>query len=123
MIDVPEGAPKSAENPPKVVGRPFQKGADPRRVGNGRKPGLEKLIREKTGDGLELVEGFLAFWRNTDIAPKERMRAGVWLAERGFGKVAQPVDGDGDGGPIRLQIVAKLAAVLDADVTVEDVTP
>lgn len=33
-----------------------------------------------------------------------RVRAAEALLDRGWGKPTQPVDGDGDGGPVQLQV-------------------
>ena len=82
-------------------GRPFPVGLS----GNpgGRPKGLASLVRAQTGDGAELVEFMLGVLRGKRKAPlRLRMEAAAWLADRGFGKAAQPVTGE-DGGPVQVE--------------------
>ena len=109
------------------MGRPFPKGVS----GNptGRPKGIAALAQSLTEDGkmpLQLLVD-IAMGKplpGLDDVPsyRDRKECAVELLNRAYGKPAQPVDGDGEGGPIRLQIVSKLAAVLDVDLLAEDVT-
>jgi hypothetical protein len=68
----------------------------------GRPKGLAAYVREQTKDGIELVDLMLGFARDDETPVKDRQTAIQWLADRGFGKVAQPLVGEGedDGGAI-----------------------
>ncbi len=69
----------------------------------GRPKGLAAYIREQTREGEELADLMLGFARNPELAVRERQTAVQWLADRGLGKVAQPISGEGsgdDGGAI-----------------------
>ena len=84
--------------------------------------GLAAYIRDKSKGGKTLAdECFRVLQESTD--DDTRLRAVTWLADRAFGKPVAVVAGDSEGGPLRLQIVSKLAAVLDVDLLAEDVTP
>jgi len=80
-------------------GRPFAAGHDPRRNPGGRPVGLARLAREAVGDGEDLVTFFVAVLRadrkylgERRVALRDRMAAGVWLADRAFGKAVQVVE-------------------------------
>lgn len=76
----------------------------------GRPKGFGNYIREKTQDGKEIVDFFLSVFRGEEIAHKkpklpDRVNAGTWLADRGFGKPAQTVELSGpDGEPIKTDL-------------------
>jgi hypothetical protein len=75
----------------------------------GRAKGLASLVREQTRDGAELVEFMLSVLRGKKKAPlRLRMEAAAWLADRGFGRVAQPLTG-ADGGPMRFTLALSAA--------------
>ena len=76
--------------------RPFAPGQS----GNpgGKAKGLASLVRDQTRDGAELVEFMLGVLRGRKKAPlRLRMEAAAWLADRGFGRVAQPITADPEG--------------------------
>lgn len=97
-----------------VTGKGFQPGQS----GNpgGRKPSLVEAVRKKVGaDGSKLVDllALLAwgtskqretfFGEKVSVSAKDRLQAADMLAERGFGKAAQPIELSGeDGAPIRV---------------------
>jgi hypothetical protein len=72
---------------PPRIGRPFEKGVS----GNpgGRPRGLVRRIREQTRDGEELVDYMLAVFRDETASTRDRVAAGTWLADRGFGRPTQ----------------------------------
>ena len=96
----------SAENNERaVVGRSFAPGVS----GNpgGRPPGLARLAREATGDGVDVVGFFTlvsrgkkpAGWPDGEKLTADHMfRANEWLADRGFGKAPLLLDVSGDNG-------------------------
>ena len=77
----------------------------------GRPKGLAHLVREQTHDGEELVRFMLSVLRGRKKAPlRLRMEAAAWLADRGFGKVALPLEHSGaEGGPMRFTLVLSAA--------------
>ena len=82
-------------------GRPFKKGVSPNPGGKPKElAGLREKIR---GHGDELVDYLLDLARNAETE-NTRVAAIRELLDRGFGKPTQPVDGDGEGGPIHLTI-------------------
>ena len=83
-----------------VVGRPFQPGSS----GNpgGRPPGLARLAREATGDGVDVVGFFTLVSRGTKpegwpdgekLTADHMIDANRWLADRGWGKAALQIEG------------------------------
>lgn len=60
--------------------------------------GLAKAIREKTGDGLDLVEFYLTVFRGEAMPDgrlptlQQRMEAASILLDRGFGRAVTPID-------------------------------
>ncbi len=90
---------------PLVRGRPFAAGnsANP----GGRPKGIASLVREQTKDGAELVLFMLSVMRGRKKAPlRLRMEAAAWLADRGFGKVPQPLEHAGpQGEPMRFTLL------------------
>ncbi len=83
----------------------------------GRPKGLATLIREMTRNGQDLVEGMLAIWHGEPLKDRtgrkrgrtprvsDRLEAGKWLADRGWGRV--PLS-DGEGpGPQIIELILK----------------
>lgn len=62
---------------------------------------IRELIAER---GEELVNGLFEIAMDTEADPKARIMATKELLDRGYGKATQPVDGDGEGGPIKLSV-------------------
>ena len=99
----------------------------PGRSGNpgGRPRGLAALVRERTADGAELVDFYLAVARGEPQAVpgtrkrqtptlQQRLQAMDWLTERGFGRVAQPLEHSGaDGGALESTTVLEIRYVND----------
>ena len=93
--------------------RPWRPGTPSPNPG-GRPKGLAARVRAQTDDGAELVDFMLNVLRGRRKAPlRLRMEAAAWLADRGFGKVSQPLEHTGEGGgPLRLTF--RIAHPLDA---------
>jgi hypothetical protein len=95
-------------------GKPFQPG----RSGNpgGSPKGFAALVRDRTEEGVPLVEFALRVQQGLEVDPSEattikervelarlRLEAGKWLADRGWGAAPQPVEHSGDdGGPLQV---------------------
>ena len=80
---------------PVQVGRPFKPGHDPRRNPGGRAKGLPQLARHAVRDGADLVRFFRAVLKGdavtlgvSSVPLRDRIEAGKWLADRGWGRVA-----------------------------------
>lgn len=113
-------------SPFKRPGRPFEKGNQygfkPGQSGNAgnrvfnyaRFKRLQALIRDATQDGKELAEFFLKVLRNEQEDTRTRMLAGMWLADRGFGKVADPPKNDEEEQVPRAQLRAAWLSLPDA---------
>ena len=62
---------------------------------------IKSLARSHTEAAINCLAGIM----NKDSAPESaRVAAANSLLDRGWGKAAQPVDGDGDGGPVQLTV-------------------
>lgn len=82
-------------------GKPFEKGSDARRNAGGRPKELAEVValaRAQTGASIRT----LAEIRDARDAPAAaRVTAAEVLLKRGWGNPVQPLDGDGEGGPIK----------------------
>jgi len=106
-------APKKRKVSPNSLAnlRPIKKGEI--RNPGGRPKGLERIIREQTKDGSEIVRVFLSVF-NGEVQPdgnlpstKDRMQAAEWLTERGYGKVKDQVELSGDAvNPVTMLVAA-----------------
>jgi len=87
--------PSGVDTPP-----PENRGASGRFVvgmsGNpkGRPKSFNRLIREETREGAELVAFMLGVLRNAKQATAYRMAAAQWLADRGWGKAVTILEAD-----------------------------
>lgn len=81
----------------------------------GRPKGLAERARAATKDGESLVRFFASVLDDVSAETRDRMEAGKWLADRGWGKAAQSVELSGpNGGPIETAIT-EMVIQLPAD--------
>jgi hypothetical protein len=75
----------------------------------GRPKGLRAYIQAKCGeDGKALVDAAWSIATDKKASPAARISAMTLLFDRGWGKAAQPLTGDGDngaGGPVLVKFV------------------
>jgi hypothetical protein len=79
------------------VGGVTRKGFLPGQSGNpgGRPKGLARRVRDIVGDdGSEIVSFMYEVMTDPKARMADRLEAGSWLANRGFGRAVQPVDLD-----------------------------
>lgn len=62
---------------------------------------IASLARQHTERAIQVLVGIAT---NEDSNDAARVAAADKLLDRGWGKAVQPIDGDGDGGPVRLLI-------------------
>jgi len=82
----------------------FTKGHTPFNLSPGRPKGLAALVREKTHNGADLVGLLLTVALDDKADTRDRLSATNSLLDRGFGKAVQPIDGDGEGGALRIRL-------------------
>jgi len=83
--------------------KPFQAG----KSGNpGGRPKIPQHIREMARALTEeAIETAAQIMRNPEETGTARMSAVNAILDRGWGKPSQPLDGDGEGGPIKVQAI------------------
>ena len=83
-------------------GRAFQPGQS----GNpgGRPKGVAQIRELVQAKGDDLVGKLMEMALGANTEDRVRLEAIKALLDRGYGRPAQPVDGDGEGGPIHLTI-------------------
>lgn len=129
MLKCQANCAKVTNSESKVAKNPKYRGLKPYKPGEngnkgGRPKGFAALIREKTKDGLELVElslqvmrGELTVTRYTlegesyEASPsvKDRLQAMEWLADRGFGKAIETMRVEGEGADLVATIAIAIA--------------
>ena len=62
-------------------------------AGPGRPKGLAAMVQAETRDGAELVAFMVRVLRDAGQKTDVRMQAAQWLADRGFGKAVQVLEG------------------------------
>ena len=55
----------------------------------GRPKGLAARVREAVGEGADIVEFFARVLRDERASTKDRIEAGKWLADRGWGRALE----------------------------------
>jgi hypothetical protein len=95
------GQTSSAEMKKNQVARSGQHGGP--RPNSGRKPGKSSApLREIARQHMEkAVNALLNVLDDVEAPAAARVSAANSILDRGYGKPAQPVDGDGEGGAIR----------------------
>jgi hypothetical protein len=83
-----------------VIGKPFEKGVS----GNpgGRKPIPPEIKEMARAASVEAIERAIYWMRSEDSAAS--LKAIQLITERAYGKPAQPINGDGNGGQIPVGI-------------------
>lgn len=101
----------------------------------GRPKGLASLVREETKDGKELVEVMLKIVRGEltstetyldkkgqphevvhEPAPRDKIEAVKWLADRGFGKVMESIEVTSPDGLYQSVVILMAQALAKGDV-------
>lgn len=62
---------------------------------------IKSLARAHTEKAISVLVGIM---EQPDAPPAARVAAVNALLDRGWGKAAQPIDGDGEGGPVEMKI-------------------
>lgn len=102
---------------PEKQSPPIKNGPGGKRPGAGRKKGvpnkatasIRDLAREYTADALNALTGVLA--DKTEPAAA-RVAAAKEILDRGYGKASTVLQGDEDGGPVKLATEIRLIGVM-----------
>lgn len=62
---------------------------------------IRSLARQHTE---EAINALLRIIRKPDATDSAVVAAASYIIDRGWGKATQPIDGDGDGGPVKLTV-------------------
>ena len=62
---------------------------------------IKSLARSHTEKAINVLVGIM---EQPDAPPAARVAAVNSLLDRGWGKAAQPIDGDGEGGPVVAEV-------------------
>ena len=65
---------------------------------------IRSLARQHTE---EAINALLRILRKEDATDSAVVAASSAILDRGWGKPAQPIDGDGEGGPIAIQAIVR----------------
>ena len=65
---------------------------------------IRSLARGHTEGALATLASIM---HSAEAPPAARVAAANSLLDRGWGKPAQPIDGDGEGGPIAIQAIVR----------------
>jgi len=65
---------------------------------------IRSLARQHTE---EAINALLRIIRKVDATDSAVVAASSAILDRGWGKPAQPIDGDGEGGPIAIQAIVR----------------
>jgi hypothetical protein len=89
----------------KAGGRPFVKGQSGNPGGRPKIIGhVRELARKHTKGALNTL---VTIAEDVTAPQSARVSAATALLDRGWGKPSQPLDGDGEGGPIGLSVAVK----------------
>ncbi len=98
----------SAPQQKRVIGRPFQKGQSGNPTGLPAGFGeLREAARKLTPLALSTLKRIAG---DTDAPEAAQVSAAQALLDRGWGKPTQPVDGDGQGGPVKVVVTWETSA-------------
>lgn len=86
-----------------MVGTPFEKGKSGNPTGRPKVPAhIREMARALTEEAINTAAEIM---RNPEETGTARMSAVNAILDRGWGKPTQPLDGDGEGGPIKVQAI------------------